>query len=370
MSNKNPGKIWIRTSNGLWGPFDWKLLREWFALKWLSPETEVAEENSGPWLPGQSVAKLWKQTQGIARTIKEFDSIDLASKKVPLSRALCKRLVELGWPGNVELLRNYYWGNKLREELEFHFPDAAREPFDDPDWPKCWSSGSPAEELRKAERRRNSPPTPAQNEILSFFLGPGHGITTMDDASATIEDLLDDPDNDTRWEDHKARTPATEKQRDRLKWWAQKLGRKLPTPLLKAQASRLIDQWLEERPELESEWYAFKEQREDFEMELSMVADDVNEWREFYNCKRISDKRAGNVLEIIGSRRSGEKIDKFMDRFFAELRRQEPALFVERNRSTMKRSFAKPKGGCLIVGPMLLLIAGAIDAFATYILAR
>ena len=370
MSNEKAGKLWIKTSNGPWAALDWKLLREWFALKWLPAETEVAEEKSGPWQPAQSVAKLWKQTQALAAKIREFEAIDLASKQVPLSRALRKRLVELGWPGNVELLKNYYWGNKLREELESLFPNVAREPFGDPDWPKCWSWPCPAEQLRQEKLRRNEPLTPAQDEVLRFFLGPSHGIISKGDAFAEIEDLLDDPDNEARWEDQKARIPATDKQRARLKWWSEKLGRRIPTPLMKAQASRLIDQWLEEHPELEAEWYAFKDQREDFETELSMITDDVNEWREFYNCKMISDKRVRNVVDVIGSRRSGEEINKFMDRFFAELGRQEPALFTRGRRAGGARGYTKPKGGCLVLCIALLLVAGVIGTLTKLALSR
>ncbi|HET7625982.1 MAG TPA: hypothetical protein VFM25_12035, partial [Verrucomicrobiae bacterium] len=283
MSNKKSGTLWIKTNAGPWGAFDWKLLREWLALKWLPPETEVAEEKDGPWQQAQSFAKLWKSTQGIAKRIEGLEIVDLESEKVPLSPALRTRIIELGWPGKVELLRNYYWGNKLREQLESLFPNSSRAPFDDPDWPKCWSWPSPAGALRQEHARLTEPLTPAQNEVLTYFLGAGHGIATKGEASDKIEELLDDPENDARWEDHKSKIPATEKQRDRLKWWAQKLGRRLPSPLMKSQASRLIDQLLEQHPDLESEWYEHKDRREEFEMELSVIADDVDEWREFHD---------------------------------------------------------------------------------------
>jgi hypothetical protein len=42
-------------------------LREWFALKWLPPETGLAEDKDGPWQQAQSVSKLWKGTQSIAK---------------------------------------------------------------------------------------------------------------------------------------------------------------------------------------------------------------------------------------------------------------------------------------------------------------
>jgi hypothetical protein len=371
MSNKKSGTLWIRTKTGPWGAFDWKILREWFSLKWLPPETEIAEEKDGPWQQAQSFAKFWKETQAMAKRVEEFEIVDLESEKVPLSPALRNRIVELGWPGNVELLRNYYWGNKLREQLESFFPDQSRSPFDDPDWPKCWSWPSPAGALRQEQVRLKEPFTPAQSEVLMFFLGANHGVITKGDASDKIKELLDDPNNDARWEDHKSKIPATEKQRDRLKWWAEKLGRRLPSPLMKAQASQLIDQWLEEHPELESEWYEQKERREEFDMEISIVVDDVDDWREFYDCKKISEKKVRNVLEVIGSRTASEKLDQFMNRFFAELRRQEPTLFSGRQAVARARSSAKPKGSCLILCiALLLLFAGVVGALAAHLFSR
>jgi hypothetical protein len=367
MSNKKSGTLWIKTNAGSWGAFDWKVLREWFVLKWLPPETEVSEEKEGSWQQAQSLTKLWAGTQATSKRIEEFEIADLESKKLPISPALSKRITELGWPGNVKLLQNYYWGNKLREQLESLFPDASRSVFDDPDWPKCWSWLSPAEESRQEQSRLNEPLTLAQSEVLMFFIGANHGIVTKSDAADKIEGLLEDPENDARWEDHKLKVPATEKQKDRLKWWAKKLGRRLPTPLMKAQASQLIDQWLEDHPELEPEWYEHKDRSEEFEIELWSIADDVDEWREFYDCKKVSEKRVRNVLEVAGSRKAGEQLDQFMNRFFAELRRQEPSLFGGRRAVARIRKSTKPKGGCLVLCiAFFVLIVGIVSTLAAH----
>jgi len=327
MSNKKTQCLWIKTNTGTLGAIDWKVLREWLALKWLPPETEVSADKDGPWQQAKSDAKLWKGTQTISKRIEDFEIVDLASEKVPLSPALQERIRELGWPGDVELLRNYYWGNKLREELEALFPDSTRAPFDDPNWPKCWSWPSPAVALRREQMRLNEPLTPAQNNVLTFFLGADHGFTRKSEASGKIEELLDDPENEARWEDHNSTIPATEKQRDRLKWWAEKLGHKLPPSIKKTQASRLLDQWLEEHPELESEWYEQKSRNEDLESSLWKSTDDVDEWREFHDCRKVSENHVRTVLKVIGLRGKDEPINKFMDRFFAQLRRQNPELF-------------------------------------------
>jgi hypothetical protein len=224
--------------------------------------TEIATEKDGPWMQAQSINKLWKETKAIAKQIDDFEIVDLESEKVPVSPALRQRLIELGWPANVDNLRNYYWGNKLREKLELVFPDAQRPLFDDPDWPKCWSSPPPARESLEPPKWFSDPITTAQDNLLVFFLGPNHGIEKKIDAAIEIEELLEDPDNAARWEASKSKVPATKKQLDRLDWWAKKLGRSVPSSLTKVQASDLIDKWLDERPDLESEWYEFKVQGE------------------------------------------------------------------------------------------------------------
>jgi hypothetical protein len=262
MSAKGDSTFWVKTSGGPWGPFDWKLLREWLALRWLPPVTEIATEKDGPWMQAQSINKLWKENKAIAKQIDDFEIVDLESEKVPVSPALRQRLIELGWPANVDNLRNYYWGNKLREKLELVFPNAQRPLFDDPDWPKCWSSPPPARESLEPPKWFSDPITTAQDNLLVFFLGPNHGIEKKIDAAIEIEELLEDPDNAARWEASKSKVPATKKQLDRLDWWAKKLGRSVPSSLTKVQASDLIDKWLDERPDLESEWYEFKVQGE------------------------------------------------------------------------------------------------------------
>ena len=162
--------------------------------------------------------------------------------------------------------------------------------------------------------------------------------------------------------------PATEKQRERLKWWAEKLGRKLPSPLTKTQAHELIEEWLEERPELENEWYEHKEQVEEFEMETSIIAGDVDDWREYYNCKKVSEKKTRDVLKIIGSRAVSEPIDQFMNKFFAELHRQEPALFTGRQK--MSRSHKSKSKGCLVLFIAWFLLVGIIGALAAHLFSK
>ncbi len=96
----------------------------------------------------------------------------------------------------------------------------------------------------------------------------------------------------------------------------------------------MIDEWFvklpeleEEFPDLEEEWQEKKlrrreerEEKEMAEMEVSVISEDVDDWRAFYNCKRVPKKKVTNVLELIGSRKQGEPINQFMNRFFTELR--------------------------------------------------
>ena len=153
-----PRKFWLQNEQGGWGPFDWGLPREWFVLGWLPPETLVFEVPDGPWQAAQDVPVLWKPTKALCGTLEGVQDPKLASEQLPVSPALAARLQSLGWPGNPDLLRNYYWANKLRETLEKIIPDANRCLFDDPDWPRCWSWACPAEEVRIKERRRMEAP--------------------------------------------------------------------------------------------------------------------------------------------------------------------------------------------------------------------
>jgi hypothetical protein len=358
---------WIQTKRGPWGPFDWKLLRDWFALGWLTPETLVSEEMGGNWQLASAVERFWVKTKGTADKFQAFESLDLMSEKVPLSPALGARIQSLGWPGDLGRLKNYYWGNKLRETLENLFPDTQRPLFDDPAWP--WSGGSPAEAERRADQRRHErlagPPTSNQNEILQFFLGPHHGITSFREASLKTGQLLNDPQNKERWEAQ----PASPHQIARLQWASTRLHRPLPTSLTRGEAHELIDEWFvklpeleEEFPDLEEEWQEEKlrrreeqEEKEMVEMEVSVISEDVDDWREFYNCKRVPKKKVTNVLELIGSRKQGEPINQFMNRFFTELRRQDPTLFSGQSASANKRPTRRGTG-CMVMLSAGLLI--------------
>ncbi len=347
---------WIQTERGPWGPFDWKLLRDWFALCWLAPETLVSEEMEGDWQPASAVERFWVKTKGTADKFQAFESLDLMSEKVPLSPALGARLQSLGWPGDVQRLRNYYWGNKLREILEKLFPDAQRALFDDPAWP--WSGGSPAEAERRADQMRHerlaSPPTENQEQILQFFLGSHHGITSFGEASHKIGQLLSNAENKARW----GAQPASPRQVAQLQWASARLQKPLPKPLTKAKAHELIEAWFEEFSDLELEWFEEKDRRAELEWEeteVEVVAGDVDDWRNKYHCQPVSNSVVQTVLKSIGSRKEGEHIDQFMARFFAALRREKPALFSGKSPSANKRP--PPHGiGCLVVLSAGLLI--------------
>jgi hypothetical protein len=354
--NRAENSYWVQAKRGPWGPLDWKVLRNWLALGWLPSDIPVSHECEGDWKPASAVELFWVKTKGVATDLHTFQTLDLMSTKVPISFALRARIQSLGWPGDVQRLRNYYWGNKLRETLESLFPDAQRPLFDDPEWP--WSHGSPAEAQRRSGRmqreRSSSPPTENQEQILQFFFGSHHGITSLGEASLKIEQLLNDAGNKARWEDHNNSVPATLRQSARLQWASTRLHRPLPKPLSKAKAHELIDAWFEEFPDLEFEWYEEKDRRADLQMEGEVAAGDVDDWREFHGCKPVSPLAVQSVLTSIGSRKQGEPIDKFMSRFFAELRHQEPTLFTGKAASANNR--LTPRGtGCTFV-----LVAGLL----------
>lgn len=139
-------------------------------------------------------------------------------------------------------------------------------------------------------------------------------------------------------------SPATERQIVRLKWAAKQLNQSLPKNITKEQASELIDEWFDGvlNEGLEEQWQQEKERleeerirKEDAALELEMIGSDVDDWREFYHCKRVSKTSVKSVCTVIGTRHDGEQLDKFMDRFFAELVTQKPELF-QANHSSQK----------------------------------
>lgn len=263
--NAPKGKTFIVRCNGRdWGPIPWQKLREWFGAKWLDPDLPIKPDNETDFKPASAFSRLWTIAD---RPFTWTDpSVGLASGKVPISRALKRFLrTELGWPGKVDSL-NYYNADRLRKDLEKLFPP--KHLLDDPDWPACWSGGSPAEEARREQQRRAGTVTDNQKAVLDFF---GKRARTFGEASDTISELFSDPKKSARWEAEKARrgslVPATEPQWIRLRFAAKRLNKDLPSVLTKTQASELIDEWYGDNPEIEDEYQDHKERIEEEECE-------------------------------------------------------------------------------------------------------
>jgi hypothetical protein len=209
------------------------------------------------------------------------------------------------------------------------------------------------------------PPTANQEGVLRFFIGDQHGIRTFAEASKTIDAILGDPRNRARWDAHNASVPATQPQRARLKWAAARLGKRLPANLNKARAHELLDEWFDDDLDLEGEWREEKERKIESEMEIECICGDVDDWREFYGCKKVSQKRVKGVLAVIGSRNDGEPLDKFMDRFFDELCHQVPTLFSARKVATRQSPSSKPNDDSLaVVLVIIVVVLGILGALA------
>lgn len=135
--------------------------------------------------------------------------------------------------------------------------------------------------------------------------------------------------------------PATKKQINRIRWWAEKLGTEVPPNLTKAQASALISEWAEDHEEFLDEWEERAEElrqqdadererreaAESREWEIEVIASDVDDWREFYKCRKVPTSLVERVVGKIGSMDRNEPIGQFMDRFFDTLRIEAPQLF-------------------------------------------
>ena len=136
--------------------------------------------------------------------------------------------------------------------------------------------------------------------------------------------------------------PPSEKQIRRLRWWGTKMQLQIPAPRTKGEASEIIDQWLNARTDLEDEWReesdrleqvdwdrreaeeAADDERQDFEHLCSVV----DEWRDIHPCAPVSADQVRSVFQNVGQQLESEDRGKYMDRFFAELRRQYPQLFA------------------------------------------
>jgi hypothetical protein len=295
-------QFYLKSENSIIGPISWQKLREWLMLEFLPKSVELAEKKTGPWLAATEHKKLWKRTIGIETKIQNIHLPTLVSEKLPVSAAQKERLKNLGWSWDASRIKNYYLADKLREYLEFIVTDKTLPPFDDPDWP--WSFSSPAKQARYNQ------------------------------------EVLKNPQLD--WHNQ----PATAKQINRLRWWTQQLGLPDLNPTTKGEAHDLIDELLDEHPELETKWEIESERlqtkceaEEEFELNAQ---EDYDEWREFYGCGKISTEQIRNVLNSIGVRKDKERINIFMDRFFAELKKQSPNLFVVKS-----AKLHQEKKGCL-----------------------
>ena len=217
---------------------------------------------------------------------------------------------------------------------------------------------------------QSQPPTANQECVLRFFIGEQHCVRTFAEASSAIGAILSDPQNKARWDAHNASVPATEPQRERLKWAAARLGKRLPANLSKAKAHELLDEWFDDDDlELESEWRQEKERKIWAKIEIESVCGDVDDWREFYTCKKVSQKRVKGVLVVIGSRNAGEPINKFMDRFFDELRRQVPTLFSARKVTPVPSPPPKANDDSIAVVLVIIVIAmGILWSLASHFL--
>jgi hypothetical protein len=149
--------------------------------------------------------------------------------------------------------------------------------------------------------------------------------------------------------------PVTDKQRARIKWWASKLGVPVPRPATRGEASAIISDWQDANLELLAE---LEEEKELAEMEAFELGDTlyrIDEWRDLYGCRKVPAAKAKAVLQVVGFKRAGEDISKYLDRFFHELRLRSPELFTKRKSRSGRRR--KSSGLVLLVIIVILLWA-------------
>lgn len=226
-----PGhRFTIFSDDCAFGPVPWSRLREWLSLGWL-PATDllVRLEPCGQPSFATSFPFLFTTTAALRQLRLDFEIIDLAGERVAITAAQVTRLKALGWPGDCAALRNYYWADKLRAQLEreiFH----GLPTFHDDEWPACW--GGPENSPANVERREAARPpreetiarrraawltsvtaagdcraTNRQLKVLVFFgaIAAGDSVSFRD-AMRLVPRLLADEDNAERWEAYKRLT--------------------------------------------------------------------------------------------------------------------------------------------------------------------
>ncbi len=248
--------FWVLADGGELGPIRREFIRTWIYFGFLDNSILISDDNRSTWKNPTTVRDIFT----IPDSLKHWrESALRESRKLEStqpSRMLIARLAELGWPGQIKKIQNYYMGNILRETLEEALPDPTRAPFGDTEWPSWMEAATPADIFENEKKNRNRPPTSRQLEVLEFFLGSDHGLSKFGECRDKISELFSDSEKYNLWNTRNDHKPPTEPQLDRLKWWSRELGEPLSEDLTFGTARDILTEWENRRPDLSSKWRA------------------------------------------------------------------------------------------------------------------
>ena len=186
-------QTWILvSSNGdLSPPLEWKILRRWFFHGWISPAIGLLPVTgaANP-IPAAELTFLAKPTTQLQLEKQRFLAPELVSQKHPVSGKQRRVLKELGWPGYIDTLPNYYVAHQVIQDWARHGAQQFSFSYSDLESPWSW----------------NQPATPDQLRYLEALGGSTKLDLTKDSAARLIDGL-------------KYTAPASNRQIMVLRFW-------------------------------------------------------------------------------------------------------------------------------------------------------
>ncbi len=113
---------------------------------------------------------------------------------------------------------------------------------------------------------------------------------THGDAKAITDTLLKDPENRKKWREYTTNKPPSKHQKEQLKFFGQQIQKTMTT----TEAKQLIKQLMEVSDNA-ANWTAYEDEQD----AESQLLDELNEYPEDYDSKKISKKRFQEVLRVL-----------------------------------------------------------------------
>lgn len=165
-----------------------------------------------------------------------------------------------------------------------------------------------------------TPPSPRQMMVARFWDRMDMATKSKPEVSHWMDQMLsDDPDRRKAWELFKRDVGDVGQMREPMA---------VPLGIGQKYLARVKGVLPQDKPSWPTVLQVGSSSRNELEADLCWIHGTVNEWREVYGCKRVSQAKVKAICAVIGSRLPDEDSGKFCDRFFPELARQFPETFT------------------------------------------